>query len=105
VTAERYEWRIKMMTETLDTLTSLNIPVLASQKSYLEQRAALEGLAEPDDYLRQLIRADQRRKAQDELEQLLVKAIESDNWIEGTPEYWAQKKAELAAKYQTQAKS
>ncbi len=93
-----------MKTETHDTLTTLNIPVLASQKSYLEQRAALEGLAEPGDYLRQIIRADQQRQAQAELEQLLVNAIESDNWIEGTPEYWAQKKAELAAKYQTQAK-
>ncbi len=94
-----------MKTEMQDTLTSLNIPVLTSQKSYLEQRAALEGLAEPGDYLRQLIRADQQRQAQEELEQLLVNAIESDNWIEGTPEYWAQKKAELVAKYQTQAKS
>ena len=92
-----------MSTETQNTMTSLNIPVLASQKSYLEQRAALEGLAEPGDYLRHLIRADQQRKAQDELEQLLVNAIESDNWIEGTLEYWAQKKAELAAQYQTQA--
>ena len=88
-----------MKTETQDTLTSLSIPVLASQKSYLEQRAALEGLVEPDDYLRQLIRADQQRQAQAELEQLLINAIESDNWIEGTPEYWAQKKTELAAQY------
>jgi antitoxin ParD1/3/4 len=93
-----------MNTETQDTLTSLNIHVLVSQKSYLEQRAALEGLAEPDDYLRQLIRADQQSKAQEELEQLLVNAIESDTWVEGTPEYWAQKKAELAEKYQPQAK-
>ena len=86
-----------MQTEMSDALTTLNIPVLTSQKSYLEQRAALEGLAEPSDYLRQLIRADQQRKAQEELEQLLVNAIACDNWIEGTPELWAQKKAQLAA--------
>lgn len=93
-----------MKTETQDTMTTLSIPLLASQKTYLEQRAASEGLAEPGDYLRQLIRADQQRLAQAELEQLLVNAIERNQWIEGTPEYWAQKKAELAAKYQTQSK-
>ncbi len=55
---------------------------------------------QPGDYLRRIIRADQQRQAQAELKQLLVNAIESDIWIEGTPEYWAQKKAELAAQYQ-----
>ena len=89
-----------MTTETQDTLTSLNVSVLASQKNYLEQQASLQGLADPSDYLRQLIREDQQRKAQEELEELLLEAIEGDKWIEGTPEYWVQKKAELAAKYQ-----
>lgn len=88
-----------METETQDALTSLNISVLVSQKSYLEERALLEGLAAPSEYLRQLIREDQQRKAQEELERMLVKAIESGKWIEGTPEHWAEKRAELAAKY------
>ena len=86
-------------TETQDTLTSLDIFVLVSQKSHLEERALLEGLATPDEYLRQLIREDQRRKAMEELEQMLVKAIENDKWIEGTPEHWAAKRVEFAAKY------
>jgi hypothetical protein len=86
-------------TETQDTLTSLDIFVLVSQKNYLEERALLEGLATPDEYLRQLIREDQQRKAMEELERMLVKAIESDKWIEGTPEHWAKRRAELAAKY------
>lgn len=85
--------------ETQDTLTTLSISVLTSQKSYIEQQASLAGFADPSDYLRQLIRADQQRKAQEELEEILVKVIENDKWIEGTPEYWAKKKAELAAKY------
>lgn len=36
---------------------------------------------------------------------MLVKAIENDKWIEGTPEYWAKKKAELAAKYGHETKA
>ena len=94
-----------MKTETQDTLTSLNVSVLASQKSYIEQQALLAGFADPSDYLRQIIRADQQRKTQEELEAMLVKAIETDKWIEGTPEYWAKKKAELAAKYGHEAKA
>jgi antitoxin ParD1/3/4 len=94
-----------MKTETQDTLTSLNISVLASQKSYIEQQASLAGFADPSDYLRQLIRADQQRKAREELEEMLVKAIENDKWIEGTPEYWAKKKEELAAKYGHETKA
>lgn len=88
-----------METNTPDTLTSLNISVLVSQKHYLEERALLEGLAAPSEYLRQLIREDQQRKAQEELERMLVAAIESDKWIEGTPEHWAEKRVQLAAKY------
>lgn len=86
-------------TETQDALTSLDIFVLVSQKSYLEERALLEGLATPSEYLRQLIREDQQRKAMEELEETLVKAIENDKWIEGTPGHWAEKKAKLAAQY------
>lgn len=88
-----------MEAETTDVLTSLNISVLVSQKSYLEERALLEGLAAPSEYLRQLIREDQQRKAQEELERMLVKAIESDQWIEGTPEHWAETRAKLIAQY------
>jgi hypothetical protein len=36
---------------------------------------------------------------------MLVKAIENDKWIEGTPEYWAKKKAEFAAKYGHETKA
>jgi antitoxin ParD1/3/4 len=88
-----------METETQDTLTSLNISVLVSQKNYLEERAMLEGLAAPSEYLRQLISEDQERKAQEELERMLVAAIESDKWIEGSSEYWAEKRAQLATRY------
>ena len=87
-----------MQMEAQETLTSLNISVLVSQKDYLEKQALLEGLGTPSEYLRQLIQEDQRRKAQEELEQMLLHAIESDKWIEGTPEYWAQKRSELAVR-------
>ncbi|MGH9854775.1 MAG: ribbon-helix-helix domain-containing protein [Blastocatellia bacterium] len=94
-----------METETQDTLITLNISVLISQKSYIEQQASLAGFADPSDYLRQLIRADQQRRAQEELEEMLVKAIENDKWIEGTPEYWAKKKVELSTKYGHETKA
>ncbi len=67
-----------MGTETQDTLTSRNISALISQRNYLEERASLEEFAASSDHLRQLIREDQQRKAQEELERMPVKAIESD---------------------------
>ncbi|HEX5081793.1 MAG TPA: type II toxin-antitoxin system ParD family antitoxin [Blastocatellia bacterium] len=91
--------------ETQDTMTTLSISVLISQKNYIEQQASLAGFADPSDYLRQLIRADQQRKARQELEEMLIKAIEKGKWIEGTPEYWARKKAELTAKYGHETKA
>lgn len=84
---------------TPDMLTSLNIFVLVSQKQHLEEQALLEGLAAPSEYLRQLIREDQQRKAQEELERMLVKAIESDQWIEGTPEHWTKMHAKFTTQY------
>lgn len=87
-----------METNVQGSLTTLNISVLVSQKNYLEERALLEGLAIPSEYLRQLIREDQQRKAQEELERKLVATIERDKWIEGTPEHWAEKRAAMAAK-------
>lgn len=88
-----------METQTMDILTSLNVSVLTSQKKYLEERALQEGLSAPSEYLRQLIHEDQQRKAEKELEEMLATAIENDEWIEGTPEYWATKRVELAVRF------
>jgi antitoxin ParD1/3/4 len=93
-----------MKAEQNDTLTSMSISVLTSQKSYVEERAVSEGYATPSEYMRQLIREDQKRKEQEKLEAMLLKALERGERIEVTPEYWARKRADLKARYGGKAK-
>ena len=71
-----------MSTEaTNDTLTAMTISVLASQKEYIEEQASIEGFATPSEYLRQLVHEDQRRKAQERLEELLLEGLNGQSTI------------------------
>jgi antitoxin ParD1/3/4 len=51
------------------------------------------------EHTRQLIRENRKRKEQEKLEAMLLKALESGERVEATPEYWTKKKANLEARY------
>ena len=76
-------------------MTTMNISLPDSMRAFIEQKVARGGYSTASEYIRQLVREDQKRATQERLETLLLEGIESGERIEGNAEYWAQKRAKL----------
>lgn len=74
---------------------SLNISLGERLKSFIEEQAAAGGFARPDEYVSAVLNAERRRKAQNELEELLLEGLNSGPPIEATEEFWEQHRREL----------
>lgn len=68
-------------------------------KRFVEDQAAEAGHGSPSEYVSELIRADQRRKAEDRLDALLLEGLESGPSIPVTSEYWEEKKQSLIQRH------
>ena len=61
----------------------------------MEDRVSVGGYSTPSEYLRELLRQDQKQRTEDKLETLLLEGLESGEPIEITPEYWENKRKRL----------
>jgi antitoxin ParD1/3/4 len=59
------------------TTTSLNISLPEALKEFVHERVAEKAYSNPSDYIRALIREDQKRRAEEKLAQLLLEGLES----------------------------
>jgi antitoxin ParD1/3/4 len=76
-------------------LSSLNISLPQSLKEYVESQVSTGGYSTPSEYLRELVRRDQRQRAEEKLEALLLEGLQSGEPIEITAEYWETKRLQL----------
>jgi antitoxin ParD1/3/4 len=77
----------------------LNISLPESLKEYVETQVEQSGYSTPSEYIRQLVRDDQKRRAEERLEALLLEGLDSGEPVEITPERWEQKRQQLIARY------
>jgi len=80
-------------------MSSLNVSLPQSLKDYVADRVKGGGYATPSEYLRELLRDDQKRQAQEALQALLLEGIHSGDPIEPSPQYWARKRRRLRARH------
>ena len=76
-------------------METMNIALPESMKQFVQDRVSEGGYSSVSEYVRELIRADQRRKAQDRIDALLLEGLDSGEPIPVTPEYWEEKKRRL----------
>lgn len=74
------------------SMASLNISLPQSLKDYVEDQVKGNGYSTPSEYVRELLRQDQNRRAEQKLEALLLEGLKSGDPIEITPEYWENKR-------------
>jgi antitoxin ParD1/3/4 len=79
--------------------TSLNISLPQALKEYVELQLKERGYSTASEYMRELIREDQRRRAIEKLERLALEGLASGNPIEVTPEYWRKKQRDFARRH------
>lgn len=80
-------------------MTSLNISLPRTMKDFIEGQVKSAGFSTPSEYVRALIRDDQKRLAEEKLEALLLEGLNSGEPIKISPEYWERKRAQLIERH------
>lgn len=83
---------------------SMNVSLPPAMRSWVDAQIAAGRYGNLSEYVRDLIRRDQERQAEERLERLLLEGLESGAPIEITPEYWAKKREELLARARARVK-
>jgi antitoxin ParD1/3/4 len=77
-------------------MATLNISLPEGMKVFIESQIRKgESYTSASDYVRALIREDQKRKAEERLEALLLEGLDSGEPIEANAAWWKKKKEEL----------
>jgi len=69
-------------------MSTLNISLPESMRAYIDEKVAEGGYSTASEYVRELVRAEQKRAAQDKLEALLLEGLESGEAREMTDKDW-----------------
>ena len=78
-------------------MTSMNVSLPQELKDYIEQQTKA-GYSTPSEYVRELIREDQKRRAKEKLDALLLEGLDSGDPLPATPAFWDELKREALAK-------
>jgi antitoxin ParD1/3/4 len=74
--------------EAPQAMTTMNISLPDSMRAFIEQKIAQGGYSTASEYVRQLVREDQKRAAQERLEALLIDGLDSGPSHEMTKNDW-----------------
>jgi antitoxin ParD1/3/4 len=69
-------------------VTSMNISLPDSMRTYIEEQVAQGGYSTVSEYFRELIRQDQKRQASERLQRMLLEGLESGNATAMTEADW-----------------
>jgi antitoxin ParD1/3/4 len=76
-------------------METMNIALPESMKHFVQERVSEGGYNSVSEYVRELIRADQKRKVEERIDALLLEGLDSGEPIPVTKEYWEEKKRKL----------
>ena len=79
-------------------MQTMNISLPDPMKHFVEEQVSAGAYSSASEYVRELVRANQKRHAKERLEQILLKAINSGEPIEGTPEVVEEVRQRLRAR-------
>lgn len=69
-------------------MTTMNISLPDAMRTFIEDTVTRGGYSTASEYIRQLVREDQKRAAKEHLEKLLMEAVESGPSPEMTADDW-----------------
>ena len=76
-------------------METMNVALPESMKQFVQERVNEGGYSSVSEYIRELIRGDQRRKVEERIDVLLLEGLDSGQPIPVTLEYWEEKKRKL----------
>lgn len=69
-------------------MASLNVSMPAELRQFVDKRTKDGQFSTPTEYVRHLIREDQKRQAEDRLDRVLLQGLDSSDFAEVTPEFF-----------------
>jgi antitoxin ParD1/3/4 len=78
-------------------MVTMNISLPDDMKSFIEEELTQGGYMTASEYFRHLVREQQRLRAQEKREALLLEGVQSGPGIPANPEFWKNLEAELPA--------
>jgi antitoxin ParD1/3/4 len=84
--------------EEVISMETMNIALPESMKAFVQKRVAEGGYSSVSEYVRDLIRADQKLRQEERIDALLLEGLQSGEPVEVTKDYWEEKKRKLAAR-------
>jgi antitoxin ParD1/3/4 len=85
-------------------MTSMNVSLPEDLKQYVEAQTK-SGYSTPSEYVRELIRADQKQRAKEKLDTLLLEGLNSGEPIPVDADFWNDLKQEALSKLQSRKKA
>ena len=82
----------------------MNVSLPEELKEYVEAQTK-SGYSTPSEYVRELIRQDQKRRAKDKLNALLLEGLDSGDPIPVNAKFWTELKREALAKLEARKKA
>ena len=64
------------------TTTTMNISLPETMKAFVDERLTKDGYGTASEYIRELIRADQKRREEEKIEALLLQRLQGDSEFE-----------------------
>ena len=86
-------------------MQTMNISLPDPMKQYVEEQVSAGGYSSASEYVRELVRIDQKSKAKDLLEQTLLAALKEGESVEATPEWWNSLRTEFVKRARTRKTS
>jgi antitoxin ParD1/3/4 len=83
-------------------MTNINVSLPEPMREWVEAQIKAGRYGNLSEYVRDLIRRDQKREAEERLEALLLKGLDSldaGKGIEITPEFWEKKRQDLMRRH------
>jgi antitoxin ParD1/3/4 len=77
-------------------MQTMNISLPDPMKQYVEEQVTVGDYSSASEYMRELVRADQKRNAREQLERTLLESLCEGDAQEATPEFWATLRTELS---------
>ena len=77
-------------------MTTMNISLPENLKGFVDSQVQMGGYSTSSEYIRELIREDQRKKLEQKLSLLLLEGIQSGKPITANADYWKRKRQRLS---------
>jgi antitoxin ParD1/3/4 len=90
--------------EPFMSMTSMNVSLPEELKEYVEAQTK-SGYSTPSEYVRELIREDQKRRAKAKLDALLLEGLNSGDPVPMDAKFWAELKQEALSKLASRGKA